>query len=76
MLDAIRLENISKAYKDTKAVKDLEMMVPQGVVYGMLGRNGAGKNNNHKNYHGTGSDRIPAGYMYWERMRPGKENLP
>jgi ABC-2 type transport system ATP-binding protein len=41
--DAIVIERLSKAYGTKWAVRDLNLKVPTGCVYGFLGRNGAGK---------------------------------
>jgi ABC-2 type transport system ATP-binding protein len=40
---AIRTRALSKRYGSTTAVRDLDLSVPPGVVYGFLGPNGAGK---------------------------------
>lgn len=40
---AIEIENLSKSYRGIKAVDNLSIHVPEGKVYGFLGRNGAGK---------------------------------
>jgi len=40
---AIETECLTKSYGDLDAVKDLEIRVPVGKVYGFLGRNGSGK---------------------------------
>jgi len=39
----IKVSNLSKQYKDVKAVNDISFTVNQGDVYGFLGQNGAGK---------------------------------
>jgi len=39
----IKVNNLSKHYKDIKAVDDISFAVNQGEVYGFLGQNGAGK---------------------------------
>ena len=39
----IQVENLSKHYKDIKAVDDISFSVNQGDIYGFLGQNGAGK---------------------------------
>lgn len=41
--DAIRTEGLSRRYGDVQAVADLDLVVPQGSIFGFLGRNGAGK---------------------------------
>lgn len=40
---AIRTEALNKSYGDVHAVRDLDLLVPTGSVFGFLGRNGAGK---------------------------------
>jgi ABC-2 type transport system ATP-binding protein len=40
---AIETQNLSKSYKDFTAVRQLNLAVPQGEVFGFLGPNGAGK---------------------------------
>lgn len=42
-MEAIRTENLTKKYKDKTAVKELDLTVHQGELYGLLGVNGAGK---------------------------------
>lgn len=39
----IKVSNLSKQYKDVKAVNDISFTVNPGDVYGFLGQNGAGK---------------------------------
>lgn len=43
MASIIRVEHLSKHFKDTDAVNDLSFTVNEGDVYGFLGQNGAGK---------------------------------
>lgn len=43
MSDVIVTENLTKYYGSKCVVNHLELRVPQGCVYGFLGRNGAGK---------------------------------
>lgn len=40
---AIRTEGLSRRYGDVQAVRDLDLIVPEGSIFGFLGRNGAGK---------------------------------
>ena len=42
-MDAIRIENLTKKYKDTVAVDGLTLTVRQGELLSLLGVNGAGK---------------------------------
>lgn len=39
----IKVENLTKAYGDLKAVKNLSFSVKKGTAFGLLGANGAGK---------------------------------
>ncbi len=41
--EAIRTESLSRRYGDVQAVHDLDLIVPEGSIFGFLGRNGAGK---------------------------------
>ncbi len=40
---AIRTSNISKYFGDFRALNDLTISVPQGEIFGFIGKNGAGK---------------------------------
>ena len=42
-MDAIRIENLTKRYKDVLAVDDLSLTVAEGELVSLLGVNGAGK---------------------------------
>ena len=42
-MHAIETDGLTKRYGETVAVDDLDLSVPDGVVYGFLGPNGAGK---------------------------------
>ncbi len=43
MPDVISTKGLTKFYGDTPVVRSLDLRIPQGCVYGFLGRNGAGK---------------------------------
>lgn len=43
MADAIVTEKLTKHFGDRRVVDSLDLRIPQGSVYGLLGRNGAGK---------------------------------
>lgn len=47
-MDAIVATNLSKTFKGKYAVKNLNMHVPEGAVYGFIGENGAGKSTTQK----------------------------
>jgi len=42
-MDAIRVENLTKKYKDVVAVDNLSLVVKKGELFSLLGVNGAGK---------------------------------
>ena len=42
-MNALVLENVSKSFGSTQAVRNLDLRVDQGGIYGLLGPNGAGK---------------------------------
>jgi ABC-2 type transport system ATP-binding protein len=42
-MDAIRCQQLSRTYGLVQALKPLDLTVPEGVIFGFLGRNGAGK---------------------------------
>ncbi|MBE7089566.1 MAG: ABC transporter ATP-binding protein [Clostridiales bacterium] len=42
-MDIIKIENLSKTYKNIKAVDDLSFKVKKGELFAFLGQNGAGK---------------------------------
>jgi ABC-2 type transport system ATP-binding protein len=43
MRNAVVLENVTKTFGSTVAVKSLDLVVPEGALYGFIGPNGAGK---------------------------------
>ncbi len=43
MADAIVLKGLTKTFGDTVAVRELDLVVPEGALYGVIGPNGAGK---------------------------------
>ena len=42
-MDAIRIEGLTKQYKDVTAVNELSLIVKKGEIFSLLGVNGAGK---------------------------------
>jgi ABC-2 type transport system ATP-binding protein len=43
MNNAITLKNVNKTFGATRAVSDLDLVIPRGALYGFIGPNGAGK---------------------------------
>lgn len=43
MNDVLRVNALSKNYKNFKALNGLTMRIPKGAIYGFVGKNGAGK---------------------------------
>ena len=43
MTSVIEVQNLTKRYRDTLAVDDVSFTIEKDVIYGLLGRNGAGK---------------------------------
>lgn len=43
MNDIIRTKNLCKRYKETIALNNVSLHIPQGSIYGLIGNNGAGK---------------------------------
>ena len=41
--DALRLINLNKSYGKFKILKDINLNIPKGSIYGFIGENGAGK---------------------------------
>ena len=40
---AIRTTQLTKRYKGIAVVDNVDLSVPKGAIYGLIGRNGAGK---------------------------------
>lgn len=47
-MEAIRTTGLCKTYGSKKAVDQLDLTVPQGAIYGFIGRNGSGKTTTQK----------------------------
>ena len=47
-MNAIEIQNLSKAFHGMYAVDHLDMTVPEGAIYGFIGENGSGKSTTEK----------------------------
>ena len=62
----LRIEHLSKAYGEKKAVDDLNLHIAPGEIYGFIGHNGAGKTTTLKSMW-TAS---PSGPSRWSASGP------
>jgi len=72
-LKAISIENLSKHYKNVKALDNLTLEIPENVVFGFLGPNGAGKTTTVKLL--TGFSRPTSGKAFVAGEEIGNGNL-
>ena len=42
-MNVLSIRNLSKSFGQQQIIKDLNMSVPEGSVFGFIGQNGAGK---------------------------------
>ncbi len=62
----LSINNVTKQFKVKKAVDDISFSMKNGV-YGLLGVNGAGKNNVDENVMYTDNTRLWNDHMGWKR---------
>ena len=67
----LKIEHLTKAYGENKAVDDLNLHIAPGEIYGFIGHNGAGKTTTLKSV--AGILQFDAGEIYIDGM-PIKEN--
>ncbi|HEY96108.1 MAG TPA: ABC transporter ATP-binding protein [Dehalococcoidia bacterium] len=72
-MKAISIENLSKHYKNVKALDNLTLEIPENVVFGFLGPNGAGKTTTVKLL--TGFSRPTSGKAFVAGEEIGNGNL-
>src|ERR1700694_5029120 len=70
MEPVIVLEDLSKNFGDTQAVRDVSLMIAPGTIFGFLGANGAGKTTTIRMLcgltHPTGGRAVIAGHDVWK----------
>jgi ABC-2 type transport system ATP-binding protein len=74
-LKAISIENLSKYYKNVKALDNLTLEIPENVVFGFLGPNGAGKTTTVKLLTGFSKPTIGKAFVAGEEIGDGNLNL-
>ena len=47
-MNAIEIKGLTKSYKEKQALCGLDMTVPMGAIYGLIGENGSGKSTSEK----------------------------
>ena len=47
-MNAIEIRNLTKTFGNKQALKGLNMTVPKGAIYGLIGENGSGKSTTEK----------------------------
>ena len=67
----IETRNLTKQYETQKSVADLNIHVKKGRIYGLLGRNGAGKNYNHENAVGADRTNFRNCAYFWQEYPDG-----
>lgn len=71
----IETKNLTKVYKDFTAVKDLNLRIQPGEIYGFLGPNGAGKTSTIKMLLGISQPTSGEIFLFGERFLPEKVTM-
>jgi ABC-2 type transport system ATP-binding protein len=72
--DAIHAHKLRKVYEDLVAVDDLDLKIPKGLLYGMIGPNGSGKTTTIKLLVGLLKTTSGKAYVLGEKV-PVKDNI-
>src|SRR5512147_3194047 len=75
MEEVIRTENISKFYRDVKAVSNVSINVRKGEIYGFLGLNGAGKTTTIRMLLGMIKPTSGTAYINGEKVKANSTNI-
>lgn len=68
----LKTENLSKHYKNKKAVDSVNLNVQKGEIYGFLGQNGAGKTTTIRMIMGLVKPTQGNVYLFGEKIIPGR----
>lgn len=71
----INTENLTKIYHDQVAVNDVNIHVEQGKIYGLLGRNGAGKTTIMKMILGLTSITSGELYVFGKQLKGNEKKI-
>ena len=71
----IRTENLTKVYGEQEAVKSVNVHVKKGRIYGLLGRNGAGKTNDYEDGFRTDFHYIRRSAVVWKNIRGQEKRI-
>ncbi len=74
-MKAISIKNLSKYYKNVKALDNLTLEIPENVVFGFLGPNGAGKTTTVKLLTGFSQPTSGKAFVAGEEIGNGNLNL-
>ena len=67
----IRTEHLTKRYRHTDALQDLNLEVPPASVFALAGPNGAGEEHRAQDRHESEPSRPPATPKFWASIPPG-----
>lgn len=76
MQEVIKVEQLTKSYGKLHAVENISLSVDRGMVFGLLGANGAGKSTTIECILGTKKP-TQGRFAFWEQtlLRTGKNSL-
>ncbi|HLO58418.1 MAG TPA: ABC transporter ATP-binding protein [Bacteroidales bacterium] len=75
MEEVIRTDNISKFYRDVKAVSNVSLNVRKGEIYGFLGLNGAGKTTTIRMLLGMIKPTSGTAYINGQKVKANSTNI-
>lgn len=75
MNEIIRTENLTKQFREVKAVRDLSISIKKGEIYGFLGLNGAGKTTTIRMLLGMIWPTTGNAYIKGRKIIPGRDKI-